>query len=120
MIRARIVGMARLSATLRRLQAERSTAMAEAIAAGAQDVRDAAKRNLPRRSGRLARRVTVKITPDGLAATVGTELDYGTFLEFGTRRMAARPWLRPAFLGLRGRLRARLARAAAGAIGRGR
>jgi len=112
MIRARVVGMARLSATLHRLRADRSTALAEAVSAGARDVRDAAIRNLPQRSGRLARRVTVETTPDGLAATVGTELDYGTFLELGTRRMAARPWLQPAFLGLRGRLRARLARAA--------
>lgn len=28
---------------------------------------------------------------------IGTRLDYGWFLEFGTRRMPARPWLRPAF-----------------------
>ncbi len=119
MIRARIVGMGHLSATLRRLRADRSAAVADAVSAGARDVHDAAVRNLPRRSGRLARRVTVETTPDGLAATVGTELDYGTFLELGTRRMAARPWLRPAFLVLRGRLRARLARAAAGAVGRG-
>lgn len=120
MIRARIVGMARLSAAFRRLRADRSAAMAAAVSAGAHDVRDAAIRNLPRRSGRLARRVIVEIAPDGLAATVGTDLDYGTFLELGTRRMAARPWLRPAFLTLLSRLRARLARAAAGAIERGK
>ena len=120
MIRARIVGMARLSTALRRLRADRSTAMAEAISAGANDVRDAAIRNLPRRSGQLARRVTVEIAPNGLAATVGTDLDYGTFLELGTRRMVARPWLRPAYLELLSRLRTRLAQAATGAVGRGR
>jgi len=117
MIRARFIGMAHLSAALRRLPADRSAALAAAVSAGARDVRDAAIRNLPRRSGRLARRVTVETTPDGLAATVGTDLDYGTFLEFGTRRMAARPWLRPAFLDLRARLRARLARAGVGGRG---
>ncbi len=119
MIRVRIVGIDRLAATLRRLQSDRSAALAAAVSAGAHDVREAATRNLPRRSGRLARRVTVEIAPDGLAATVGTDLDYGTFLELGTRRMAARPWLRPAFLALRSRLRANLARAAAGVVGSG-
>ena len=28
--------------------------------------------------------------------SVGTNLDYGRYLEFGTRRIAERPWLRPA------------------------
>jgi HK97 gp10 family phage protein len=32
-----------------------------------------------------------------LSATVGTEVAYGRFLEFGTANMAARPWLRPAY-----------------------
>ncbi|MHC2315152.1 HK97 gp10 family phage protein [Bradyrhizobium diazoefficiens] len=33
-----------------------------------------------------------------LTAEVGTGLDYGKFLEFGTSRMLPRPWLRPSFL----------------------
>lgn len=37
-------------------------------------------------------------TTTALTAEVGTGLDYGKFLEFGTSRMAARPWLRPSFL----------------------
>lgn len=32
-----------------------------------------------------------------LEAIAGTDLDYGIHLEFGTRNMAARPWLQPAF-----------------------
>jgi len=32
-----------------------------------------------------------------LSAKVGTQLDYGRFLEYGTRFMAARPWLRVTF-----------------------
>lgn len=30
-------------------------------------------------------------------ARVGTNLDYGRYLEFGTAKMKARPWLRPSF-----------------------
>lgn len=111
MIRAKILGTARLTAALRRLRGAQTAAMAAAVARGARDVRDAARRELPRRSGRLARAVTIETAADGLAATVGTDLDYGTFLELGTRRMAARPWLLPAFRGSRARLRAGFARA---------
>ena len=120
MIRARIVGMTRLSAALRRLRDDRSSAMAAAVSAGARDVRSVAIENLPRLSGRLARSMSIETASDGLTATVGTDLDYGTFLELGTQRMAARPWLRPAFLTLLSGLRARLARAAAGANERGK
>jgi HK97 gp10 family phage protein len=46
-------------------------------------------------TGRLAgsiesQRITV------LSYSVGTPLDYGRFLEFGTMKIAERPWLRPA------------------------
>ena len=109
MIRAKVLGLTRLSASLRRLRVAQTTAMAAAVARSARDVRDAARRELPRRSGRLARRVTIETAADGLAATVGTDLDYGTYLELGTRRMPARPWLLPAFRGLRARLRANFA-----------
>jgi HK97 gp10 family phage protein len=110
MIRVRVSGVDRLGAALRRLRVVRTAAMTAAVARGARDIRDAARRELPRRSGRLAQRVTIETAPDGLAATVGTDVDYGTYLELGTRRMTARPWLLPAFRGLRARLRANFAR----------
>lgn len=37
---------------------------------------------------------------------VGTNLEYGPYLEFGTSRMAPRPWLRPAVAASRPRVRA--------------
>ena len=120
MIRARIVGQARLGASLRRLQAAQSAAMAEAVAAGAQDIQAAARERLPRRSGNLANSVTVETTADGLAATVGTDVDSGTYLELGTRRMAARPWLQPALRTLRPLLRGRFTRLANAALALGR
>ena len=33
---------------------------------------------------------------EGETAHVGTNVEYGVYQEFGTRFMAARPWLRPA------------------------
>lgn len=49
-------------------------------------------------TGRLASSVMVAFpTPTQLRARVGTDLDYGAHLEFGTSRMPkGRPWLSPA------------------------
>ncbi len=49
-------------------------------------------------TGRLVNSIFVNIeeTPRGLLATVGTNVEYGVHLEFGTKHVAARPWLAPA------------------------
>ena len=49
-------------------------------------------------TGRLASSVMIDLpTPGGLTGRVGTNVQYGPMLEFGTSRMAARPWLLPSF-----------------------
>jgi HK97 gp10 family phage protein len=49
-------------------------------------------------TGRLAQSIQWEIDSDRLHAKVGTNLKYGAWLEFGTKTMAARPWLAPALL----------------------
>lgn len=44
-------------------------------------------------TGRLAGSIEVKVS--GMEAQVFTPVDYGRTLEFGTNRVAARPWLFP-------------------------
>jgi HK97 gp10 family phage protein len=46
-------------------------------------------------TGDLARRITAEKERE-LQWSVGTDLPYGRFLEFGTMKIAERPWLRPA------------------------
>ena len=45
-------------------------------------------------SGDLVAHIKSIIKPD--EAYVGTDLEYGFFLEFGTMKISERPWLRPA------------------------
>lgn len=45
-------------------------------------------------TGRLAN--SIKAIVSGLSGQVGTDLDYGYFLEIGTQAMDERPWLWPA------------------------
>lgn len=51
-------------------------------------------------TGRLIASINHKITNKGLTATIGvhdiTKVKYGKFLEYGTARIKARPWLFPA------------------------
>jgi phage gpG-like protein len=70
------------------------------LADSAEQVREEARRALndgrppDSRSGALAASLAIDQVEDGFA--VGTDVDYGAFLEFGTRRMPQMPWLGPA------------------------
>ena len=58
--------------------------------------------------GRLQTSVAHERT--GLVARVGTNVDYGRFLELGTATMAARPWLRRSLVECMGTVRALIGR----------
>jgi len=47
-------------------------------------------------TGFLASNITNVIDVDGLGASVESRADYSSFLEFGTTKMAARPFMHPA------------------------
>lgn len=46
-------------------------------------------------TGRLIQSITHTVAEDGKSSRVGTAVVYGKMLEYGTSRMAPRPWLRP-------------------------
>lgn len=50
-----------------------------------------------RQTGQLVSSVGHEFEQGGLVGIVGTNVKHGFWLEFGTTKMAARPWLRPAF-----------------------
>jgi HK97 gp10 family phage protein len=47
-------------------------------------------------TGKLVASIAVEPNRSGVYALVGSNLDYSGFLEFGTSKMGARPWLEPA------------------------
>lgn len=47
-------------------------------------------------TGTLVSSITYSVDKQGLSVRVGTNLDIGLFLEMGTVRIEARPWLQPA------------------------
>ncbi len=107
----------------------RQEILARAVIESAEDLRDTARELVgetggasrpgePPRvdTGRLRDSIFARARAGGLSAEVGTDLDYGAQLEFGTQRMAARPWLHPAFAASKARIRARLMKAARAAL----
>jgi hypothetical protein len=117
-----------------RLVPEIRRALARAIAESAEDLRQTARDLLdepragapsrpgepPRRdSGRLRDGLFVRTSHDGLSAQVGTDLDYGFHLEFGTQAMSARPWLHPAIELAKPRIKRRIVQALRDTLAKG-
>ena len=66
------------------------------VAKAAHDIEAAAKAKVPVRTATLQRSIHTVVSAGGLTATVGPSVAYSAFVEFGTRHMAARPYMRPA------------------------
>jgi HK97 gp10 family phage protein len=56
-----------------------------------------AKQFAPVDTGRLRSSIHAEIAPNGLSASVEAGVGYAVFLEFGTRRQRAQPFLFPAY-----------------------
>lgn len=102
-IHTQVTGAAQAERNLARHQAKINRAIRTEISKVAEAIRRDARSHLDdsgvrpvSRTGRLARSLDIVPSADGLNARITTRLDYGAFLEFGTRRMPAYPWLGPA------------------------
>lgn len=87
------------SSRLRNLSDVARGELQKAIDATALAIQGRAQQNAPVLTGTLRRSIhtiTGGGTGKALTALVGPSVDYGKFVEFGTRRMAARPFLIPA------------------------
>ena len=55
-----------------------------------------AKKNCPVDTGRLRNSISTAVDDSEEAAYIGTNVEYAPYVELGTSRMAARPFLKPA------------------------
>lgn len=96
-----IKGTSETAAYLKKKAKESVKALSKALRAGAKIVRDAARKNVHSQSGLLAKNLKIKTkTRKGkVKCTVGftkDDVDYMSFVEFGTRKMAAQHMLEKA------------------------
>lgn len=78
------------------------------------DVEARAKAKAPVKTGTLRRSIHSVFSNGGLTGVVGPSVNYGKFIEWGTRRMAARPYMRPAAEAVLPKFAAAVARALKG------
>lgn len=117
MIRVRILGRDSLARKLADIEPTLRPALEREVKVAAVNIQNGARQRVPVRTGRLRNSVTHEITDDGLNAAIGSNVEYAPFVEFGTRRMRARPYLFPAFEEERPKYLARLKRALSKAAG---
>ncbi len=61
------------------------------------EMQEKAQRNAPVDTGTLKRSIVLEMKDEGLTAEVGPTVEYGEYVEFGTRPMEAQPYVGPAF-----------------------
>ena len=70
---------------------------AQELSDGADRIVALARQIVPVKTGRLQQSIDVKeLKPSELTVTVGASAPYAGFVEYGTSRMAERPYMRPA------------------------
>jgi HK97 gp10 family phage protein len=134
---AKVQGLDRLKAKLRALPTDAKKPVRDAINASALAVEREAKTTVQRGqrsgiiykrgrrthqasapgepaksdTGYLASHITTVLDMDGLGANVESQAEYSKHLEFGTSKMAARPFLFPSFERLKPKIKERIAQA---------
>jgi HK97 gp10 family phage protein len=56
-------------------------------------------------TGRLSSSISREVDKEAMTARVGSNVVYSKFLEIGTDKLAARPWLRPTYDRLAGKIK---------------
>jgi HK97 gp10 family phage protein len=100
-IRVEVTGVEEVLRRLDGLVSE--AALRRGLAGAAHLVEGVAKVKAPVDTGFLRNSIGV-LSVSSREAVVGTGAEYGVYLEMGTRRMAARPFMRPALEENRGRI----------------
>ena len=62
------------------------------------EMQDVAQTVCPRDTGKLADSITLEIGDGGMTAEVAPHTNYAGYVEWGTRFMAAQPYIRPAYM----------------------
>jgi HK97 gp10 family phage protein len=75
---------------------EQKVVLSALVRRAAFEIEARAKVLAPVLTGNLRNSIQTDVESDGLTAHVGTGVEYAAYVEFGTRRMAPRPYLAPA------------------------
>lgn len=94
MAKTEILGLGKLDAALARKAKELQAAAKEAVGQEVENIADDARRTAPRKTGEL--RSSIRSDHGGLKGTVKATARYATFVEHGTYKDPAQPFMHPA------------------------
>lgn len=96
-VRVRVIGEDRLLARLRDIIDAMRGGSADATRDMAEAIKDRAQQLVPVDTGRLRDSIRVnELGPRSYTVGPGDEVEYAEYVEYGTSRMAAQPYMRPA------------------------
>lgn len=98
-----------LSNRLPQISAGLEAKASEIVRRTALNIEAHAKRIVPVDTGNLKNSIQTAMEPDGLEAEVGTAVEYGPYVEWGTSHQSAQPYLGPAAEAERGPYRKAMA-----------
>lgn len=114
-----IEGLPRLRVAILKAGDAVTKAAVREVKRSALNVESGAKLRSPVDTGRLRGSITHDLSESGLGAVIGTNVEYSPYVEFGTERQRAQPYLLPALEEERPRFYARLRAAVGAALVRG-
>ncbi|GCE49197.1 HK97 gp10 family phage protein [Thermosporothrix hazakensis] len=91
-----IVGLDKVLADLDQAVDELENRTEQELLATGKECKNEAQKRVPVRTGRLKNSISYEQT-DRYEVLVGTNVEYAPYVEFGTRKMQAQPYLLPAF-----------------------
>ena len=91
----KIVGVQKLQKKLK--ENVRMADVKKVVRVNGSEMQQRAQKHVTVDTGTLKRSITLEITDGGMAAEVETHTEYAAYVEYGTRKMAAQPYMKPAF-----------------------
>lgn len=89
--------LSRVINAIRLFTSNKDAAIRRVVIENANAITADAKSLCPVKTGKLRASIKPTIHASGLGATVGTDVEYSSYVEFGTSRQRAQPFLFPAF-----------------------
>lgn len=90
-------GVAEAMKKIKDYEVEKLDEVKEIVAASAVTIESNAIARTPVDTGNLKGSINTRIYDDGLSASIGTPIEYAPYVEYGTRRAKAQPFLFPSF-----------------------
>ena len=96
-VNVRLQGLERAIRNIQDFEVEKKEEIKNVVKETAFKIQANAKQRTPVDTGHLKRNIEVDISQDELSADIGTNVEYGKYVEFGTATQKSQPFLFPAY-----------------------